>query len=109
MTSPNVTFVEPDGTVREIGDANEGLSLMEIAKRNDIVGIMADCGGSCACATCHVYVDPDWMEKVGPPDDVEAAMLDMVTDVLRENSRLSCQIRLTQALDGIRVEVAPAY
>jgi 2Fe-2S ferredoxin len=104
-----VTFIEPDGTTREVGDAAEGLSLMEIAKANGIAGITADCGGSCACATCHVYVEGDWFAKVGEPDDIEAAMLDMVTDVLRENSRLSCQIRMRDELDGIRLTVAPVF
>ena len=80
---------------------------MEIAKRGGIEGIFGDCGGGCACATCHVYVEGDWFEKVGPPDDIEFAMLDMVTDVLRDNSRLGCQIKMTPELDGIEVAVAP--
>lgn len=103
-----VTFVEPGGTERHVADAEEGQSLMEVGKANGIEGILADCGGACSCATCHVFVDPDWWERVGPPDDVEFAMLDMVSDVAGDMSRLSCQVRLSARLDGLRVVVAPA-
>jgi 2Fe-2S ferredoxin len=102
-----VTFVQEDGAVREIADAAPGQSLMEVGRAHDVTGILADCGGACACATCHVYVDEDWVERVGPPDDIEAEMLDMVSDVAKPNSRLSCQIRLVDALNGLRVTVAP--
>jgi 2Fe-2S ferredoxin len=104
-----VTFVEPDGTEREIDNVEEGVSLMEIAKANDVVGITADCGGSCACATCHCYVDSAYFERVGRPDDIESAMLDMVTDILKDTSRLTCQIKMSSELDGIRLTVAPIY
>lgn len=102
-----VTFVEASGAEKPIGDAAAGQSLMEVARANGIEGITADCGGGCACATCHVYVDPEWLDRVGPPDDIENDMLDMVSDVRRENSRLSCQIRLVPELEGLRVTVAP--
>jgi 2Fe-2S ferredoxin len=80
---------------------------MEVARSHGVKGILADCGGACACATCHVYVDPEWLDAVGPPDDIEAEMLDMVSDVQRDNSRLSCQIKLKPELDGLKVTVAP--
>lgn len=103
-----VIFVEPNGTERHVPDAAEGQSLMEVGKANGIEGILADCGGACSCATCHVFVDPAWWERVGPPDDIEFAMLDMVADVAQELSRLSCQVKINAQLDGLRVTVAPA-
>ncbi len=108
MGNLKVIYTDVNGETRTFGDVEEGASLMETAKRNGVEGIFGDCGGGCACATCHVYVDGDWFEKVGPPDDIEFAMLDMVTDVLRDNSRLGCQIKMTPELDGIEVTVAPA-
>ncbi len=107
MAALKVTFVEIDGTERPIDNVEEGLSLMEVAKNNGVEGIMGDCGGACSCATCHVYVDEAWLEKVGAPDDVEDMMLDMVAEVQRDNSRLSCQIRMRDELDGLRLTVAP--
>jgi ferredoxin, 2Fe-2S len=106
MSSINVTFVQTDGVERQV-DAEPGESLMEVAKANGVEGILGDCGGGCACATCHVYVDPQWLDVVGPPDDIEEMTLDMVSDVHRSNSRLSCQIRVRPELDGLRVTVAP--
>jgi ferredoxin, 2Fe-2S len=108
VSSLKVTYVQTDGVERTIEDAKPGWSLMEVARANDIEGILGDCGGACACATCHVYIDPEWQEAVGAPDDVEAEMLDMVSDVRRTNSRLACQIKLSAELDGLRVTVAPA-
>lgn len=81
-----------------------GLTVMEVAKKNDIAGIDAECGGACACATCHVYVDAAWREKVGGPVEMEEDMLDFAFDV-REESRLCCQIKVTQDLDGLVVRV----
>ena len=101
-----VTFVQLNGVEKTIENVAPGLSLMEVARANDIEGILADCGGACACATCHVYVDAQWQSVVGPADDVEAAMLDMTTEV-RPNSRLSCQIEMRSELDGVKVTVAP--
>lgn len=98
-----VEFVEPDGTVRSI-DGREGLTVMEAATRNGVRGIDAECGGACSCATCHVVVDPDWFARVGPPGDDERELLAFARHVA-PTSRLSCQIRLTGALDGLRVTV----
>lgn len=80
---------------------------MEVAKARGVVGILGDCGGGCACATCHVYIDPEWQEDVGMVDSIEEMTLDMVSDIARENSRLGCQITLAPELDGLRVTVAP--
>jgi ferredoxin, 2Fe-2S len=107
MGNLKVTFTDVNGLVRALDDVDAGLSLMEVAKAHDVAGIMGDCGGGCACATCHVYVAQKWFEKVGEPDDIEFAMLDMVSDVQRDNSRLSCQIQMSDDLDGIEVTVAP--
>jgi 2Fe-2S ferredoxin len=101
-----VTFVEHNGTVK-VEEGKIGQSLMELGRTNGVQGILGDCGGACACATCHVYVDPEWTDRVGPPDDVESEMLDMVSAVLRDNSRLGCQVKLREELDGLKVEVAP--
>jgi 2Fe-2S ferredoxin len=102
-----VTFVDVHGVQRVIADAPTGHSLMEVAKANNVDGIMADCGGACSCATCHVFVDLAWWDRVGPPDEIECAMLDMVADVAQPMSRLSCQISLRPELDGLHVTVAP--
>jgi ferredoxin, 2Fe-2S len=100
---PKVTFVKPDGS-RETIDIPVGLSVMEGAVKNNVRGIDADCGGACACATCHVYVDPSWVPKVPPKEDIETTMLDFAIDP-EETSRLSCQIKVTAALDGLVVRV----
>lgn len=109
MSGLTVTFVEDNGTVRTIENVGPNQTLMEIGRANGVEGILADCGGACACATCHVYVDPEWRDRVGAPDEIEAEMLDMVSDLHRPNSRLSCQIRLGQELDGLKVTVAPVF
>jgi len=98
-----LTFVQPDGASRTV-DAEPGVTVMEAAKLNDIPGIEAECGGACACATCHVYVDPEWVEKTGKPEAIEEDMLDFAFDV-RKESRLSCQIKVTSDLDGLTVRV----
>lgn len=98
---PHVTFVDSAGVSRSV-EAATGMSLMEAARDNDIPGIVAQCGGMCACATCHVYVDEQFLALLDGPDDNEEPLLDFIDD--REaNSRLACQIRLTPALDGICV------
>ena len=107
MGNLKVTFTDVNGTVRAIGDAEAGLSLMEIAKAHDVAGIMGDCGGGCACATCHVYVAGAWQDKVGPPDSIELDMLDLAA-AAQESSRLCCQIRMDESLDGLELTVAPA-
>ena len=94
-----ITFIEFDKTEHTI-DADEGMSLMEVALQNGVPGIDADCGGACACATCHVYVDKSWVEKTGEAEQMEQDMLDFAFDVT-EQSRLSCQVKVTDDLDGI--------
>ncbi|MBR9836091.1 MAG: 2Fe-2S iron-sulfur cluster binding domain-containing protein [Alphaproteobacteria bacterium] len=96
-----ITYVDHDGTERVV-DATNGESVMEAAIKNSVPGIDADCGGACACATCHVYVDAAFMDKVGTPEDMEQSMLDFAENV-KENSRLSCQITVSDELDGMRV------
>lgn len=103
-----VTFVEANGAERVIKDVNTDQSLMEVGRANGVEGITADCGGACACATCHVYIDPAWEAVVGQADDVEAMTLDMAPN-LKPESRLSCQIQLRAELDGLKVTVAPAF
>lgn len=108
MGNLKVTMTDTAGVKHEFADVEEGTSLMELGKQNGVAGIMGDCGGGCACATCHVYVDQSWWDKVGEPDDIEFAMLDMVADVMKDTSRLGCQIKMNKELDGIEVTVAPA-
>lgn len=96
-----ITFIDQGGTKREV-EAKAGQSIMEVAVANMIPGIDADCGGACACATCHVYVDDAWAGKLKQKDDMEESMLDFAEDV-REHSRLSCQILVTDEIDGIVV------
>ena len=108
MGNLKVTMTDVNGQTRTFEDVEEGMSLMELGKANDVAGIMGDCGGGCACATCHVYVDEAWWDKVGEPDDIEFAMLDMVADVMRDTSRLGCQIKMNPELDGLVVTVAPS-
>ena len=98
---PKITFIDSSGTARTV-EAEIGSTVMETAIRNNIPGIEAECGGACACATCHVYVDEAWREKVGGPSPMEEDMLDFGYDV-RPNSRLSCQIKVTDELDGLVV------
>jgi ferredoxin, 2Fe-2S len=107
MSSITVTFVQVDGAEKTITNVELGESLMQVARAAGVEGILGDCGGGCACATCHVYVDAQWQAVVGPPDDVESSALDMVSDVQRSNSRLSCQIVARPELDGLKVTVAP--
>jgi len=98
-----ITYIEFDGTEHTIDVAN-GLTVMEGAVKNMVPGIDADCGGACACATCHVYVEDEWLGKLPQPDALEDGMLDCVID-RRPNSRLSCQIRVRDEIDGITVHV----
>lgn len=98
-----ITFVLADGTRREV-EAKVGATVMETAIANDIPGIVAECGGACACATCHVYVDVEWVEATGTPSEMEEDMLDFAFDV-RATSRLSCQIAVTEEMDGLIVRV----
>ena len=98
-----ITFIQPDGKSQSV-TADSGMTVMEAAKKNLIAGIEAECGGACACATCHVYVDAEWQAKAGKPESMEEDMLDFAFDV-RAESRLSCQIKVTDALDGLILRI----
>lgn len=100
---PKITYVEYDGTEHAV-DVKCGFSVMEGAVRHSVPGIDADCGGSCSCATCHVFVDEDWLDKTGERTAMEETILDFADDVAA-NSRLSCQIEVTDALDGLIVRM----
>jgi 2Fe-2S ferredoxin len=103
---PRILFTTADGARREI-DAPVGITLMETAVQNGLPGIIARCGGACACATCHVYVDAAWVDRVDPREEMEEAMLECVWE-RRANSRLSCQIHIAEGLDGLKVTVPRA-
>jgi len=96
-----ITFIEKNGTKHEVEVEND-LTVMEAAVNNLVPGIDADCGGACACATCHVYVDEAWLEKTGDIGDMEDTMLDFAED-REDNSRLCCQIKVSDELDGLVV------
>jgi len=98
-----ITYIEFDDTAHTV-EVKNGLSVMEGAVKNNVPGIDADCGGACACATCHVYVDEAWRDKTGAASAMEESMLDFADEVKPE-SRLSCQIRVTDALDGLVVRM----
>lgn len=98
-----ITFIQPDGS-SQVVEAEPGMTVMEAARLHNVPGIEAECGGACACATCHVYVEDAWREAVGNPSEMEEDMLDFAFDV-RESSRLSCQIKVADALDGLVVRV----
>ena len=102
---PKITYLDSAGTARAI-DAEVGATVMETAIKNDVPGIEAECGGACACATCHVYVDDQWFETTDGPSPMEEDMLDFGY-VVQPNSRLSCQIKVTEALDGLVVRTPP--
>ncbi|WP_155060355.1 2Fe-2S iron-sulfur cluster-binding protein [Streptomyces blattellae] len=101
---PIVIFQLPDGTERKV-TAESGTALMQAAVSNGVDGIVAECGGNASCATCHVYVDEQHTALVGPPNGVEEEMLDFTAAERRATSRLSCQVRLSDALDGLVVHV----
>ena len=100
---PKITYTEHNGKSHEI-EVSNGLSVMEGAVKNNIPGIDADCGGSCACATCHVYVDEKWFDKLPKKESAEEDMLDMAYEP-KKNSRLSCQITVEDSLDGLVVKM----
>ncbi|MDA9433765.1 2Fe-2S iron-sulfur cluster-binding protein [Bradyrhizobium sp. CCBAU 51627] len=100
---PQITYVEHDGKQHTL-DISSGLSVMEGAVKNGVPGIDADCGGACACATCHVYVDAGWLGVLPPKSPIEKQMLECASNTA-SNSRLSCQIKVTVALDGLRVSL----
>ena len=101
---PRITYIEFDGR-EHVVEVKSGLSVMEGAIRNNVPGIDADCGGACACATCHVYVDEAWAEKTGTASAMEESMLDFA-DAVQPTSRPSCQIRVSDELDGLIVRLA---
>ena len=100
---PKITYIEHNGKTH-VQEVSNGLSVMEGAVQNNIPGIDADCGGACACATCHVYVDEKWFDKLQKKEDAEQDMLDMAFEP-KKNSRLACQITATDELDGLVVKV----
>jgi ferredoxin, 2Fe-2S len=101
-----IKFIEHDGAVHTV-NAELGSTVMEAARANGVKGIVAECGGACACATCQVYIDEAWKDKLSPPSTEEEDQLDNAFDV-RSNSRLSCQIQVTEELSGLVVRL-PAY
>ena len=98
-----IIYVQSDGARQEI-DGDIGATVMETAVKNQIAGIEADCGGACACATCHVYVEAPWDKITGAPSEMEEDMLDFAYDI-RDNSRLSCQLKISAELDGLVVHI----
>jgi 2Fe-2S ferredoxin len=101
---PDITFIQPDGA--EYGlEAPAGVSLMQVATGAGVAGIVADCGGQARCATCHVYVDPAWAAQLPPAQPIELAMLACTAAERRPTSRLSCQITITDAMQGLRVQI----
>ncbi|MCG7494328.1 2Fe-2S iron-sulfur cluster-binding protein [Thalassobius sp. Cn5-15] len=99
-----ITYVEHNGTEHTV-EVAAGLTVMEGARDNNIPGIEGDCGGACACSTCHVYVDPAWVEKIPAKDDMEEDMLDFAFEPNPATSRLTCQIKVTDAMDGLVVKM----
>lgn len=99
-----VIFIDANKSEHQV-EGRAGQSLMLVAVKHHIAGIDAECGGACACATCHVYIDDPWQSQIPQPDQLESDMLDFARDV-RPQSRLACQIKLTSALDGLPVVVA---
>ena len=104
---PQIKFIEHDGTTHVV-NAEVGSTVMEAAIRNGVTGIVAECGGGCSCSTCHVYVDEAWYGKLPPPSHEEEDMLDFAFESKPSSSRLSCQIKMTDALDGLVVRT-PSY
>jgi 2Fe-2S ferredoxin len=106
LSVPKVTYVGVDGqeqTVEAIG----GESVMATAVKNGVPGIIGECGGNASCGTCHVFVHEEFMPVVGQPNELEEDLLEMGVDDRRENSRLSCQFKVTDEIDGLTVDVAP--
>ncbi|AWJ88207.1 (2Fe-2S)-binding protein (plasmid) [Azospirillum sp. TSH58] len=102
-----VTFIEHDG-LEQVVDIPTGWTLMQGAVQSGVAGIEGECGGSCACATCHCYVDEAHVDALPPPSETEEEMLDCTASERRSNSRLSCQIRVSDALDGIVIRLPEA-
>ena len=101
---PRITYVESTGEAHAV-DVPVGVSVMEGAVNNLVPGIVADCGGACACATCHVYVEAGWYSRLPPVQELEADMLDFAWEPREDQSRLSCQLTVTPELDGLVVHI----
>ena len=101
---PRIIYITFDGNKHEV-EVPIGLTVMEGARDNNIPGIEADCGGACACSTCHVYVDEEWINKLPPLDDIERDMLDFAFEPNEKLSRLTCQLNVTEELDGLVVKM----
>jgi len=99
-----ITYIEHNGT-EHVVEVEAGLTVMEGARDNDIPGIEADCGGACACSTCHVYVVEEWVEKLPAKDDMESDMLDFAFEPDERTSRLTCQVKVTAEMDGLTVRM----
>ena len=99
-----INFINSKGELKSV-NAVEGETLMECAKKNDIHEIEAECGGGCSCATCHVYIDKDWVDKIDEPSEMEEDMLDFAYEPDSLRSRLTCQLKVTDALDGLVVQM----
>ncbi|MEL6915698.1 MAG: 2Fe-2S iron-sulfur cluster-binding protein [Pseudomonadota bacterium] len=99
-----ITFVAHDGATHEV-QASTGETLMEVARNNNVPGIDADCGGACACATCHAYIPESWAAKMPEMDPLEEDMLDFAEGQIPGRSRLSCQIKVTEEMDGLTVDL----
>tara|TARA_Y100001935_G_scaffold18447_1_gene13541 strand:+ start:479 stop:865 length:387 start_codon:yes stop_codon:yes gene_type:complete len=99
-----ITYIEFSGT-EHVVDVEDGLTVMEGARDNDIPGIEADCGGACACSTCHVYVDNDWVDRLPQKEDMESDMLEFAFSPDEKTSRLTCQITVTDDLEGLVVRM----
>ena len=103
---PKVAYVDMAGVERII-DATVGESVMQTAVKNGVPGIVAECGGNCSCATCHVWVREEFLPEVGPPGDLEDDLLDLAVSERRPTSRLSCQIEVSEDLEGLTVDIPP--
>jgi 2Fe-2S ferredoxin len=103
---PKVTFVHASGD-QQMAEGQVGDSVMVIATRNGVPGIIGECGGSISCATCHVWVRDEWTDEVGPAEDLEDDLLDLGVSERRAGSRLSCQIQMTEDRDGLVVDIPP--
>ena len=99
-----IKYIDSDGNETDI-DVPIGKSVMQGAYDNGVDGILAECGGNCSCATCHVYVDSEWIDQLSPADDMEESMIEVVAAEPRENSRLSCQIKVTTKMDGMIIRM----
>ena len=103
---PKITFIQLDNSKKTV-KTKSGLSLKDVAVEHDISGVGAACGGSCACATCHIYVDTEWASKIEQASEEEMDLLDTTANV-QDNSRLSCQVVTTDAMDGLKIHIVPA-